>query len=180
GVGLGLGGPDRRPVRVQRPASGGPASEPAVRGPRPGGASGGRGDGPAAGRGTGPARLAPGAAEGAGELAAVLVGADGVRRSPRGANGQQYGRAVRARPGGGAEELLRLGVGLERPVGGDALLAVPDLGVRGAQPTSLAGGVPDGVCGVGWPGPREARGVVAVESHGGATPGLVAGAAVRG
>ena len=129
-------------------------------------------------RGTGPARVAPGAAEGAGEPAAALVGADGVRRSPRSADGQQHGGAVRAWPGGGAEELLRLGGGLERPAGGDAVLAVPDAGVVGAQPAALADGVPDGVRGGGWPGPRPARGVVAVEPLGGATPGLVAGTAV--
>ena len=123
------------------------------------------------------ARVAPGATPGAGEPASPLVGADGVRRARRGADGQQHGRAVGAWPGVGAEELLRLGVGLERSARGAAVLAVPDVGVVGDQPAGLADGVPDDVCGVRWPGARGPGCVVAVESLGGTTPGLVTGTA---
>ena len=50
------------------------------------------------------------------------------------------------------------GCGLERSAGGDAVLAVPDAGVVGAQPADLADGVPDGVRGGRWPGrPRSRR-----------------------
>src|SRR5262249_51265385 len=176
--GVGVDRPDRRPVRVQRPAPGGPPRDPAVCRARPGGPPACGGDGSTAGAGTGPARVAPGAAQGAGEPAPALDGADGVRRAPRGAAGQQHGGAVGARPGGGAEELLRLGGGRERSVGGDALLAVPDAGVVGAQPAPLADGVLVGVRRGRWPCPLPSRGITPVESVGGATPGLVTGAEI--
>ena len=78
-----------------------------------------------------PGRIAPGAAQVLESLRNHWSGPDGVRGASRGADGQQHGGAVGAWAGGGAEELLRLGSGLERPVGRDALLAVPDAGVVG-------------------------------------------------
>src|SRR5438128_2291663 len=90
---------------------------------------------------------APGATESAGEFGGTLDGVDGVRRAPGGADGQQHGRAGRTGPGGGAEELLRLGGGLGGPVGGDDVLAVADAVPMGPEPAGVADGVLDGLRG---------------------------------
>ena len=103
-------------------------------------------------RSSGPAS---GAAEGAGEPGQPLDGPDGVRRAPRGADGQQHGGAIGTRPGGGSEELLRQRVGVERPTGGDAVLAVPDAVPVGPEPAAVADGVPGSVC--RSRGPRDRR-----------------------
>ena len=57
--------------------------------------------------GVGSAGPAPGAAEGPGEPGQPLDRPDGLRRAPRGADGQQHGGAIGTRAGGGSEELLR-------------------------------------------------------------------------
>ena len=92
------------------------------------------------------ARVAPGATEGAGEPGQPLDGPDGVRRTSRSADGQQHGGACATRAGGGSEELLRQRIGLERPTGGDDVLAVPDALPVGPEPAAVADGVPAGVC----------------------------------
>src|SRR5262249_18640316 len=62
----------------------------------------------------------------AGEPRGSLEWPDGVRRAPRGADGQQDGGALGTRPGSGSKERLWQRVGVERPSGSDAVLAVPD------------------------------------------------------
>ena len=111
-----------------------------------------------------------GAAEGAGEPGGSLDGLDGVRRAPRGADGQQHGRAFGTWPGGGSEELLRQRLGVERPVGGDAVLAVPDAVPVGSEPPAVADGVPDRVRGSRGPGAGGRGPLPAVEPQPGATP----------
>ena len=62
-----------------------------------------------------------------GEPGEPLDGLDGVRRAPRGADGQQHGGAGAAWAGGGAEELLRFGCGVGGSSGGDDVLVVADV-----------------------------------------------------
>ena len=60
------------------------------------------------------AEAACGVRQGAAQPAQPLGRSDVVRREPRPAAGQQSGRACAARPGGGTQELLRLGGAVER------------------------------------------------------------------
>ena len=119
--------------------AGGPPQESAVRRARPGGAPEVAAMAPQRDDER-RSRVAPGATPGAGEPASPLVGADDIRRASRGAERQQHGRAAGTGTGAGPEELLWFGCGLERSVGGAAVLAVPDVGVGGAQPAGLAEG----------------------------------------
>src|SRR5207248_3560693 len=108
---------------------------------------------------------APGAAEGPGEFGGALDGVDGVRRTPRRADGQQHGRACGAGPGGGAEELLRLGGGLGGPAGGDVVLAVADVMPLGPEPAGVADRVLDRLRGSGRRSAPRRGAVSAVESE---------------
>src|SRR5262249_15009220 len=117
---------------------------------------------------------------GVGEPGGTLDGADGVRGAPRGADGQQHGRAGGARAGGRAEELLRQWGGVGGAVGGDAVLAAADALPVGAEPAGVADGLPDGVRRGGRRGARGPGTVLAVEPQRGAAPLLVAGRRRRG
>src|SRR5262249_2247709 len=83
--------------------------------------------GEARGSGVDRPAVAPGAAEGVGESGGPLDGPDGVRRAPRGADGQQHGGTRPAWSGGRAEELLRVGSGVGGASGGHDVLALPDV-----------------------------------------------------
>src|SRR5262249_37855667 len=142
-----------------------------LRGGRWGVAHGGdpvRGAGP---EGVGGSRVASGAAEGVREPRGSLGGPDGVRGASRGADGQQHGGAFGTRPGSGAEELLRQRGGVERPVGGDAVLAVPDAVPVGGEPAAVADGVSEGLRGRGGSGAGGPGPVPAMEPECGAAAG---------
>src|SRR5439155_2861145 len=87
------------------------------RGGRRAAASDGHHEGPGGG---GVVRSPPASAvpESAGEPPGTLDGVDALRRRPADPDGQQRLGAVLAWPGGGAQELLRVGGGGGRSVGG--------------------------------------------------------------
>src|SRR5207248_11239613 len=91
------------------------------------------------------AGVAPGPAQGAGESGEPLDGPDGVCRAPRGADGQQHGRAGAAWAGGGAEELLRFRCGVGGASGGDAVLVIADAVLVGLESACVVDSVLDGV-----------------------------------
>src|SRR5262249_60218928 len=70
---------------------------------------------------------------------------DGVRRTPRSADGQQYGGADATRTGGGPEELLRQRIGVERPPRSDDVLAAADAVPVGPEPAAVASCLPASV-----------------------------------
>src|SRR5262245_60702730 len=90
------------------------------------------------GDGTGPGGSGDAVPEGPGELGSALGGADAVRGRPEDPHGQQYLRATCTGPGGGAEELLRLGVALEWPISGVGVLDLRHVGAVGAQCPEVA------------------------------------------
>src|SRR5207248_3084934 len=83
-------------------------------------------------------------APGAGEPGPLLGGLDGVGGAPGSAAGQQRGGACGARPGGGAEELLRQWRGVGGSTGGGAVLDPGDAAAVGAQSAAMADGLLDG------------------------------------
>ena len=78
-------------------------------------------------------------------------------------DGQQSHRTHAARPGGGAEELLRLGGAVERQVGGDALLLVRHAEAPRDQPAAMADRLLGSLRGGGRQDPEERRGLSAME-----------------
>src|SRR5690349_20830476 len=74
------------------------------------------------GEGTGPGGSGDAVPESAGEPGSALGGADAVRGRPADPDGQQCLRTTCTGSGGGAEELLWLGLALEWPVGGGGVL----------------------------------------------------------
>src|SRR5262249_61260915 len=95
--------------------------------------------------GTSRSGVAPGAAQGAGECGQPLDRSDGVRRTPRSADGQQYGGADATRTGGGPEELLRQRIGVEQPPRSDDVLAAADAVPVGPEPAAVASCLPASV-----------------------------------
>ena len=78
----------------------------------------------------------------------------------------------RTRAGGGSEELLRQWVGVERPTGGDDVLAVPDALPVGPEPSPVVDGLPGSVCRSRRPGGRRCGPVHAMEPQPGAKTGV--------
>ncbi len=110
---------------------------------------------PAAPRG---ARVAPGAAEGAGELGQPRDRLDGGRRAPRGADGPPRGGAGAAWPGGGPEERRRQRRGVGGSVGRDAVLVGADVVLGAAESAGVVDGVAPGAVERFWPGNRSEEG----------------------
>ena len=76
--------------------------------------------------------------KGAAQPRETLGRVDRLFGSPRGGHGQQRRRTRLARPGGGAQELLRFGQSVECPSGRGAVHDPADLGAVADQPATLA------------------------------------------
>src|SRR5207245_520419 len=88
---------------------------------------------------------------------------DGIRGTPRSADGQQHGGARAAWPGGRAEELLWIGSGVGRALGSDDVFAVSDSVSVEPQSARVADGILASVRGIGRKGASRCNRLDAVE-----------------
>src|SRR5277367_1270879 len=146
-MGLGMAAADSHALPLEPAAVGGETGLGGVQGSRWLPAPSRGPDAQANGSGTGPGGSCDTLSQGLGKFAGALGGADTVRRRSADSDGQQCLGTTWARPGVGAEELLRLGFGLERPVSGDGVLDLCHVVDAQAQPAKMADVVLRAMCG---------------------------------